>query len=63
MAYSCKISNQNHKVVCLLSDGELDEGSNWEATLLASHLKLDNLIVIVDKTIYRVSNQPLRHWT
>ena len=49
MAYSCKISNQNHKVVCLLSDGELDEGSNWEATLIASHLKLDNLIVIVDK--------------
>ena len=49
MSYSGKINNEDHKVVCLLSDGELDEGSNWESTLLASHLKLDNLIVIIDK--------------
>lgn len=49
MAYSCKINKQTHRVVCLLSDGELDEGSNWESTLLATHLKLDNLIVIIDK--------------
>ena len=49
MAYAGKTNNQEHKVVCLLSDGELDEGSNWEATLLASHLKLDNLIAIIDK--------------
>jgi transketolase len=32
----------------MLSDGELDEGSNWEAILLAPHLHLDNLIAIVD---------------
>ena len=32
----------------LLSDGELDEGSNWEAFLFTSHHKLKNLIIIID---------------
>jgi transketolase len=32
----------------LLSDGELDEGSNWEAFLFAAHHRLDNLVAIVD---------------
>ena len=33
----------------ILSDGECDEGSNWEAALLASHLELDNVSVIIDR--------------
>ena len=33
----------------ILSDGECDEGSNWEAALLASHLELENLSVVVDR--------------
>ncbi len=33
----------------ILSDGECDEGSNWEAALLASHLRLENLSVVVDR--------------
>jgi transketolase len=36
-------------VYVILSDGECDEGSNWEAALLASHLKLDNLVVVIDR--------------
>ena len=32
-----------------MSDGELDEGSNWEAILSASHYKLDNLTAIIDR--------------
>lgn len=44
----------------LLSDGELDEGSNWEALMFAAHHKLDNLIAIVDynkiQSIGKVSN-------
>ena len=32
----------------ILSDGECDEGSNWEAALLASHLELENVSVIID---------------
>ncbi len=36
-------------VYVVLSDGECDEGSNWEAALLASHLKLKNLTVVIDR--------------
>lgn len=36
------------KIYCLLSDGELDEGSNWEAFMFAGYHKLDNLTAIVD---------------
>lgn len=36
-------------VYVVLSDGECDEGSNWEAALLASHLKLTNLTVVIDR--------------
>lgn len=36
-------------VYVILSDGECDEGSNWEAALLASHLKLDNLVAVIDR--------------
>ncbi len=36
------------RTVVLMSDGELDEGSNWEAFLFAAHHRLDNLLAIVD---------------
>jgi len=36
------------RVFCLLSDGELNEGSVWEAIMFATHHKLDNLILIID---------------
>ncbi len=48
MAYAGKIDNKKHKVFCILSDGECDEGSTWEAILFAGHHKLDNLVVIID---------------
>lgn len=48
MAISAKLSNSDHRVVVLLSDGECDEGSIWEAAMFANHHKLNNLIVIVD---------------
>ncbi len=37
------------KSFVILSDGECDEGSNWEAALLASHLELDNISVVIDR--------------
>lgn len=37
------------KVLVLLSDGECDEGSNWEAALFASHHKLNNVKVLIDR--------------
>jgi len=48
LALAAKRKNCNWKTFCLVSDGELDEGSNWEAILLAPQLKLDNLILIID---------------
>jgi transketolase len=39
---------QDARVFVVMSDGELDEGSNWEALLFAGHHRLDNLTVIVD---------------
>jgi transketolase len=49
MALAAKINKEKHKVFVLLSDGECDEGSNWEAVLFAAHHKLDNLTVIIDR--------------
>lgn len=48
LALSAKFDNRNNKVVVLLSDGECDEGSNWEAIMFSAHHKLNNLIAIVD---------------
>lgn len=49
MALNAKLKEKNYKVYILLGDGELNEGSNWEAVMSAAHYKLDNLIMIVDK--------------
>lgn len=48
MALTGKRETQNHRIFTLLSDGECDEGSIWEAAMFASHHQLDNLIAIVD---------------
>ena len=48
MAYAGKLDDGRQRVFVLLSDGECDEGSNWEAILFAAHHRLDNLVVIVD---------------
>lgn len=48
MAYAGKLKAARHRVFCLLSDGECDEGSTWEAALLASHHALSNLVAVVD---------------
>lgn len=45
---SYKISNKKNKIITLLSDGELQEGSTWEYLMMAANLKLDNLYVFVD---------------
>ena len=52
IALAAKISKntkQKKKIFALLSDGELGEGSNWEAFLFASHHNLDNLFIIIDR--------------
>lgn len=48
MALSAKLSGDDYRVYTLLGDGEIQEGQVWEASMLAAHRKLDNLVVIVD---------------
>lgn len=48
MAYGAKKDNKPNRVFVVCGDGECDEGSVWEAALVANHLKLNNLIAIID---------------
>jgi transketolase len=47
-ALAAKIRGEAWRTFVLLSDGEMDEGSNWEALMFAAHHKLDNLVAIID---------------
>ncbi|PJC87193.1 transketolase [Vibrio sp. HA2012] len=49
LALAAKKSGSKRKIYVVTGDGELAEGSNWEAALVAAHYKLDNLIIINDK--------------
>ena len=48
MALAANQAGKKHRVFCLLSDGDCDEGSTWEATMFAAQHKFDNLTVVVD---------------
>jgi len=48
-AIAGKLDEKDYRVFTMLGDGELPEGSNWEAALSAAHYKLDNLCAIIDK--------------
>ncbi|SVB53681.1 uncharacterized protein METZ01_LOCUS206535, partial [marine metagenome] len=47
-ALAAKQQSESWRTFVLLSDGEMDEGSNWEALMFAAHHKLENLISIID---------------
>lgn len=49
VALAGKKDGRSYRVFVLLGDGELTEGSNWEASMAASYYKLDNLVVIIDR--------------
>lgn len=48
MALAGKKDGMSYRVFTMLGDGELAEGSNWEAAMMASHYHLDNLVAILD---------------
>ena len=48
MAIAGKLDGADYRVYTLLGDGEIEEGQVWEASMLAAHKKLDNLVVIID---------------
>ncbi len=51
------MDDKDYRVFTLLGDGELPEGSNWEAALTASHYKLDNLCAIIDNNRLQISGR------
>ena len=48
MALNAKLKNKNYRVYCLMSDGDMNEGSTWEAIMFAGQHGLDRLVGIVD---------------
>jgi len=48
IALGAKLQNKDFKTYCLMGDGEIQEGSVWEAAMSAAHYKLDNVCAIVD---------------
>ena len=57
VALDIKIRGGSNKVVCILGDGELNEGTCWEAVLVANAYKLDNLIFVIDRNFFQ-ANMP-----
>ena len=55
IAYDIKLRKGKNKVVVLMGDGELNEGSVWEGLLVAASKKLDNLIAIVDRNKFQAN--------
>ncbi|KKI51932.1 transketolase [Christensenella hongkongensis] len=55
MAIAAKMNHQNYKTYVLCGDGELAEGSNWEAAMAASKFGLDNFCMIIDRNRLQIS--------
>ena len=55
MALAGKLDKKDHKIYCLLGDGELQSGQNWEAAMLARHYHLNNLIAFVDRNRLQIT--------
>jgi transketolase len=54
-ALAAKLDGRDYRVFTLLGDGELAEGSSWEASMTAAHYKLDNLTVIIDRNRLQIT--------
>lgn len=57
IALAAKKAGAGYKVYTLLGDGELAEGSNWEAAMMAAHYKLDNLVAILDHNTLQITGR------
>jgi transketolase len=55
VALDCKISGSENLIVCIMGDGELNEGSCWEAVMVANAYKLDNLIFVIDRNKFQAN--------
>lgn len=57
LALAAKLDQRDYRVFTLLGDGELAEGSSWEASMTAAHYKLDNLVVIIDRNTLQITGR------
>ena len=57
LALSAKLDNKTFTTYCILGDGELQEGSVWEAAMSASHHQLNNLIAIIDRNNVQIDGK------
>ncbi len=57
LALAAKKTGRTYRTFVLLGDGELEEGSNWEAAMSAAHFGLDNLTVIVDRNSLQLAGR------
>jgi transketolase len=57
IALAGKMDHAPYRVFTLIGDGELAEGSNWEAAMLAAHYKLDNLVAILDHNTLQITGR------
>ena len=62
MALGLKLDGKDSNVYTILGDGELAEGSNWEAAAAAAHHKIDNLTALVDFNGLQISGKTMRFW-
>jgi transketolase len=57
MALAAKKDSRPNRIFTIMGDGELAEGSVWEASISAAHYKLDNLVAIVDRNTLQISGR------
>jgi transketolase len=57
LALAAKLDAASYRVFTLLGDGELAEGSNWEAAMAAAHYELDNLTAILDRNALQITGR------
>ena len=57
VALAAKKDGLSYRVFTLIGDGELAEGSNWEAAMMAAHYKLDNMVVILDHNSLQITGR------
>lgn len=55
VAMDCKIRGSENLIVCIMGDGELNEGSCWEAIMVANAYQLDNLTFVIDRNKFQAN--------
>lgn len=55
IALAAKMDSKTHRIFCLLGDGELQSGQNWEAAMFAHHYRLNNLTAFVDRNHLQIN--------